>query len=311
MREYRRQNTGDRSRISTRLLWVICLLFPIVSLLAERLAWAADDPVALFEAGKFEEAKQAFVKVVSRDPDDPVAMYYLGRLSTEGAQSRRYFTRLLQKYPRHSLADDAQFELAETDFADPAGLYLSARSRFRQLLAEFPDSPHTAMAYYRIGLTFLVVNQPDSAIAAFDFAQGRNDPDVIPQARLGTLEALLMKGQKDLVLQQAEIWMVEGAGDVVEEVRDLIHRLGSGVLPPTEKEGKFWVRVGVFENARNVAALKKRLEDAGFGVVSDRRVGAKQIYVFAGPYVKKADAERDRKRISERENLSCVVEEKP
>ena len=284
-------------------LWVACLL-------GVGVGWAVDDPVALFEAGKIEEAKRAFMKVLDSDPDDPVAMYYLGRLSTEGALSRRYFMRLLQKYPTHSLADDAQFELAEADFADPAGLYLSARRRFRQLLTGFPDSPHAAMAYYRIGLTFLVVNQPDSAIIAFDFARGRKAPDVTPQARLGMLEALVMKGQKDLALQQAEVWMVEGAGDVVEEVRDLVHRLGSEVLPSTEKEGKFWVRVGVFESARNVAALKKRLEDAGFGIALDKRVGSRQTYVFAGPYIKKVDAEKDRKRISKLENLSCVVEEK-
>jgi len=271
---------------------------------------AVDDPVALFKAGKFEEAKQAFLKVLDKDPDDPVAMYYLGRLTTEGALSRRHFNRLLEKYPTHYLADDAQFELGEADFADPAGLYLSARRRFRNLLRSFPDSPHAAMAYYRIGLTFLVVNQPDSAIVAFDFAIGRKDLEVTPQARLGLLEALVMKGQKDVALQQAEVWVAEGAGDVAEEVRELIHRLGGDILPLKKKEGRFRVRVGLFESERNVAALKKRLEGAGFSIFLDKRVGSKQTSVFAGPYIKKADAERDRKRISELENLSCVVEEK-
>ena len=56
--------------------------------------------------------------------------------------------------------------------------------------------------------------------------------------------------------------------------------------------------------------VKKRLEGAGFSIFLDKRVGSKQTSVFAGPYIKKADAERDRKRISELENLSCVVEEK-
>jgi len=133
---------------------------------------------------------------------------------------------------------------------------------------------------------------------------------VTPQARLGLLEALVMKGQKDVALQQAEVWVAEGAGDVAEEVRELIHRLGGDILPLKKKEGRFRVRVGLFESERNVAALKKRLEGAGFSIFLDKRVGSKQTSVFAGPYIKKADAERDRKRISELENLSCVVEEK-
>ena len=130
-------------------------------------SWSAEDPVALFEAGKYKEAKKAFLAREPKNPDDPVVMYYLGRLNADGAGSRRIFERLLQKYPDHGLADDALLELAEADFAHPAGTYLTARKRYRQLMQDYVDSPHIAMAHYRVGLTFMAVHQPDSAKAAF------------------------------------------------------------------------------------------------------------------------------------------------
>ena len=268
---------------------------------------AAEDPVALFEAGKYEEAKKGFLDKQKKAPDDPVVMYYLGRLISDGVGSRRLFEQLLQKHPNHDLADDALFELAESDFAHPAGTYLTARKRYRQLLKMFPASPHIAMAHYRIGLTFLVVHQPDSAIVAFDSAMMGSEYQVKQQARLGRLEALVLKGQKEEAVQAAGVWIVEGAGDVVLELQAFIDRFPPTPSHEAKTEGKFWVRVGAFGHIRNVTVIKKKLEDAKFRVSLIKRVGSKLTLVDTGPYTERKDAEADRKRIAELTGLSCEI----
>ena len=66
-----------------------------------------DDLFALFEAGRFDAAKAAFERRLETRPNDPEALYYLGRLSSSGALSRRFFERLLVVHPKHALADDS------------------------------------------------------------------------------------------------------------------------------------------------------------------------------------------------------------
>ena len=265
----------------------------------------AEDGAALFDAGKFDEARKAFLDVLDHRADDPEALYYLGRLTSEGARSRRFFERLLEKHPNHALADDALFELAEADYANPAGRYVSARRRYKELLDRYPESPHGAAARYRIGLTYLVVHAPDSALAMFDLV----DPlsAWVPLARLGALEAQVMLGRQHEALRAAENWLQAGAGDVQAEVEALIARLRPVGEVERAPEQAFWVQVGAFGNAGNVAALKDRLERAGFSVSVVRRKGDALLRVFAGPYRDRDAAERDRQRISQLEKLPCVV----
>lgn len=265
----------------------------------------AEDGTALFEAGRFDDARRAFLEVLENRPDDPEALYYLGRLTSEGALARRFFERLLEKHPHHALADDALFELAEAEYADPAGRYVSARRRYKELLDRYPESPHGAAARYRIGLTYLVVQAPDSALVMFELV----DPlsDWAPLARLGALEAQVMLGRQNEVLRTAESWLQAGAGEVQAEVEALIARLRSVGVPDAVSGQAFWVQVGAFGNAGNVAALKDRLERAGFSVSVVRRKGDALLRVFAGPYRDRDLAEQHRQRISQLEKLPCVV----
>lgn len=266
--------------------------------------WAADG-AALFEAGRFDEARRAFLDVLERRPDDPEALYYLGRLSSQGVHARRFFERLLEKHPSHALADDALFELAEADYADPAERYLSARHRYKQLLDRYPTSPHAQAARYRIGLTYLVVQAPDSALVMFE----RVDPlsDWAPHARLGALEAQVMLGRQSEALRSAENWLRAGAGEVQADVAALVARLRPAQAANAVSGQVFWVQVGAFGNAGNVAALKERLERAGFSISVVHREGDALLRVFAGPYRDRDAAERDRQRISQLEKLPCVV----
>jgi len=252
--------------------------------------------------------------VLGNAPDDPQALYYLGRLSSEGAASRQFFERLLAKHPHHALADDALFELAEADFADPSGRYLSAQKRLRRLLDQFPQTPHAAMAHYRIGLTFLVLNEPEPALTEFDAAKLLGPSDAAKMARLGTLEALVLKGQKADALRAAEDWLAEGTDDLEADVKAFVSRLSGKPNPgpmvqPQKVAGDFWVRVGAF-GRDNAQTLKASLEAEGFRVSVVQRSNSRSRFVFVGPYASKIEANRVKKRVDAMKNVTSIVTEK-
>jgi tetratricopeptide (TPR) repeat protein len=154
-----------RTRTLTRIWRIsfLCFLaFPGIPLRSE-----PADPVALFRDGQFDRAREAFARRLSAEPDNPEALYYLGRLTLEGAKSREYFVRLLKTHPGHELADDALFELAEADYAGPSGRYFSAENRYGKLLNEYGGSPLAPLAHYRLGSVYLMTQRPDAALAEF------------------------------------------------------------------------------------------------------------------------------------------------
>ena len=184
------------------------------------------DPFALFEAGRFDAAKAAFERRLETRPNDPEALYYLGRLSSSGALSRRFFERLLVVHSKHALADDALFELAEADYGGGQGLYITARRRYRRLLSSHPESPLAPRAHYRVGLTFLITRKPDSAAVAFRAVLDRfPTSDVRALAHLGIVDANDQGNHREAALREAEALLAsdpEGIREIVEErVRSL------------------------------------------------------------------------------------------
>jgi TolA-binding protein len=262
--------------------------------------WGADAK-ALFDAGNFDDARTAFEALLQENPNDAVALYYLGRLTPDGAKSKAYFQQLVNKHAEHDLADDALFELVEVDFAQ--GLYLTARRKYRVLLSQYPKTNQVGMAHYRIGLTFLAMNQGDSALAAFDATQVfLADEPARNHARLGRLEALLQMGQKMAALQEAKLWLTEGVGELDGEVRSFIAKIAPddvAVVEAVDPTDGFWIQVAAFGSQEGALALKVRLEKTGYQVDLGGKSNSKLIFVFVGNYSTRDVAERDKKRILE------------
>ena len=124
---------------------------------------AFENPVAMFHKGKLKESRELFQKHLDNNPDEPVALYYMGLLTVEPPAARRHFERLLRVKPKHYLADDALFQLAEMDFAGRWGLYKTAREKYLRLLKEYPESERTETTLYRLGVTYRVTAEEDSA----------------------------------------------------------------------------------------------------------------------------------------------------
>ncbi len=189
------------------------------------------DPFALFEAGRYEAARLAFEHRLAVRANDPEALYFLGRLSRSGAESKGFFNKLLATHPDHERADDALFELAEADYGGGQGLYVTARRRYRRLLSSYPDSPLAPRAYYRVGLTFLITHMPDSAALAFRAVlDGFPTSDVRPLAHLGLVDTYLQMNRKEAALREAEALLAsdpKGIREIVEErIRSLKARRG-------------------------------------------------------------------------------------
>ncbi len=298
--------------------WICCLSSLLVLLIgASRVE--SEDPIALFESGRFDEARTAFAQRLEAQPDDPVSLYYLGRLTAEGGKSRRYFERLLAVHPKHDLADDALFELAEADYAAPAGLYLTARRRYRQLLASYPDSPLAPRALYRMGMTYLVMRQPDSASAVFQEALSRFPGSAMaPYVRLGIVEARVQQGRTPEAIQEAEALLEGDPGPLKAVVLERIEALkktgggtaGGGEHKEAKQGDRYWVQVGAFRSNNNLKDLSARLAGAGFEV-REEAVGKRGLrLLLVGPFADREAAEAARKRIESAEKLTCQVKKR-
>jgi len=48
----------------------------------------------LFEMGQYEQAKEKFAQHLAEHPDDPLALFYLGKTEFDGVRSQQYFRSL-------------------------------------------------------------------------------------------------------------------------------------------------------------------------------------------------------------------------
>jgi len=275
------------------------------------------DGRALFEAGAFSEAREAFLGRLEGDPTDPEALYYLGRLTPENARSQTYFRQLLEAHPAHPLADDALLELAEGTYAGSSGRYIRARGLYRRLVASYPGSPLVPRALCRIGATFLVTRQPDSARVAFERVVAKYpQSEVALHARRGLIESLELLGDSTRARAVASALTPAEADSPGLDTRASVAPVESE--GPSEPRGRatpasdpYWVQVGAFRRAENVRAICTRLSGKGYRTRT-LAAGARSIQiVYAGPYRDRASAEADLDRIQSSEHIQCKVVSRP
>jgi len=95
----------------------------------------------LYARGKFEEALAATDQFISEYPESrlmPDALYLAGRLSGELAVALDNFSRIIVKYPRSSVADNALFMIAQYHYA--AETYDKAVTRFKFIADNYKKS---------------------------------------------------------------------------------------------------------------------------------------------------------------------------
>ena len=287
-----------------RVSFVIFLCLPAIPLHSDDTA----DPVALFRDGRFDRAKVAFTQVLNAEPENPVALYYLGRLTPEGAKSRGYFRCLLKSHPRHELADDALFELAEADYAGPSGRYFRAENRYKRLLNEYGSSPLVPLTRFRLGCVYISTQRPDSALSVFQsIIDATPQAAIAPHARLGRIEALVLASRTSQAEQEADAL---GAGGAPPAVRARLAVLKE-LLKSRDSAGRIWVRVGVFGSGERLRRTSGRLVRAGFPVRDEAAIVPGLRVLLVGPFPDRAAAEARKPRVEKEAGVAhCVIVER-
>jgi len=298
-----------------------------ISLPSSPHAEQAAEGVALFRTGQYAEAREWFSKYLSLYPTDPTAHYYLGRCESDGNRAQEHFREILKRYPRHELADDALFAIAQSRYA--GGYYKTARGQYERLLREYPRSNLTDRALYQIGLTLLATKEPGAAMRRFRevrrrypnsewvalSAVGRVDAYVLDgddRAALALCDSLLMGKtpmKSHLLWTAAQCYERVGRRDHAAEMatrtvdecpssyeaglaRNLLQTFRTAPadsLPASE----YTVQVGAFRNITNATNLYNQLVTMALNVrVESKMVQGRPFYVvLAGPYRTQAEAE--------------------
>ncbi len=76
------------------------------------------------------------------------------------------FEAFIKAFPRSPQADDAQFYIGQTYYAD--GKYKEAVEAYERLIATYPDSDYMADAYYKRGVALEALQQPAKARESFE-----------------------------------------------------------------------------------------------------------------------------------------------
>jgi tetratricopeptide (TPR) repeat protein len=290
-------------------VWVGAVAVPVIQ--AQE---APADLARLVETGRFEAAREECLRRLGSDPDAPEALYYMGRLSADGASARRHFERLLEAHPGHALADSARMEMAELTFAGPYGLYRQARGRYLEVLARNPVGPHAALALCRIGQTYLIGGNPDSARTYFTRSL-EHDPHSSAGglARMGLVQADLQAGDSSAAAARMAALGEAGAGAVFGDLaRKLAADNAAGErVAATRKPRQAWIQVGAFRVAAYAQRLVTQLASLGIAAEAVAAPGRGLHLVFAGPYPDRASAGRALERIRQETDIRGYIVNRP
>lgn len=96
------------------------------------------------------------------------------------------FRTFLKYFPRHPDADDAQVNIGNALYS--AGKFKEAVTEYQRVISDYPKTDSVPAAYYKLGLTYNQLKQPDEARKAFE---------AVMQGYQGTPEATLAKQALD------------------------------------------------------------------------------------------------------------------
>ncbi|MFQ5864106.1 MAG: SPOR domain-containing protein, partial [bacterium] len=96
--------------------------------------------------GSFEDVKQKVKLFAEKNKGTGSALYLEAVIETDAEKAVENYERLLTRFPKSELADDALYRIAQYHFS--RGLYVSARRHFLDLAETYPESPFVDDARY-------------------------------------------------------------------------------------------------------------------------------------------------------------------
>jgi outer membrane protein assembly factor BamD len=181
----------------------------------------------------YEEARQHFKRIVERHPSSafaPRARFLIGEAyyrEAEFDKAIKEFETFMSFYPRHEIADLAQYRLAMAFYDQIKPIEQDqtvagkALDQFRKLVKEYPESRYATDALAKIDICRGRLAQKEVWVANYYFVQGN------PNAARQRLELVLREYPRTLVVPEA-LWMLAEVNlreGKMAEARELLSRL--------------------------------------------------------------------------------------
>jgi outer membrane protein assembly factor BamD len=181
----------------------------------------------------YEEARQHFKRITERHPNSsyaPRARFLIGESyyrEAEFDKAIKEFETFMSFYPRHEIADLAQYRLAMAFYDQIKPIEqdqtVSGRAleQFRKLVKEYPESRYATDALAKIDICRGRLAQKEVWVASYYFTQGN------PSAARQRLELVLREYPRTLVVPEA-LWMlaeVNAREGKTVEAREILSRL--------------------------------------------------------------------------------------
>ena len=181
--------------------WVLCLcpfqvaaqdtavtespqLIPAISL---------EEAVAFYEAGRHDRARDAFLRILEDRPEEPVALFHLGRMDPDREAAEQYFLKVLLHDPEHALADDALLEVSRIQF--DLERHDDAVNACNRLLKAYPDSELRDETRFLLGRALLAGRRPELSRMVFQqLLDSQPDSTLVRSARLAVADSYRDQG---------------------------------------------------------------------------------------------------------------------
>ena len=285
---------------------------------------------SLFEAQRYDLAQEKLTVYLNAHPGDPVAMFYLGRIESDGAKSQEYFQRIVDESPQHELADDALAEIAEYYYA--RGYYITAQRYYRQLLQDYPQSNQAGRAQFRIGQTYMAVKKPGPAREALEkLVNEYPTSEWVIYANAALVHAYILEKDWENAISLAEELTPQEAyhpvkGYLLKDIAEGYTQLGrkkeaeialqrilvecptsyeasrlpahirppKAIAVPVDTTGHFVVQAGAFSDSSNATRLQDTLIAKGFSAFLNSKLVDEHMFwrVWVGPYRTRSEAEQ-------------------
>src|SRR5262249_34477306 len=133
---------------------------------------------------RYEDARKAFTKIVERHPNSsyaPRARFLLGKAYYEDAdfdKAIKEFETFISFYPRHQIADLAQYYLALSYYSQikpieqDQTLAKKALEAFKKLVKDYPESRYATDSLARVDICRGKLAQKEVWVAAYYINQG-------------------------------------------------------------------------------------------------------------------------------------------
>jgi tetratricopeptide (TPR) repeat protein len=123
------------------------------------------------KALKGKPVTEAQTALKAMDQREPWVLYYRAQLERDADTAIEYYKAIVQIDPKHQLADDALFEVANYHYA--LGRYTTAAKAFQTLGEAFPKSELAEKACYWQAACCLATQQPDAARLIYEQYLGK------------------------------------------------------------------------------------------------------------------------------------------